>query len=156
MTKTPLWKFAEQAPSGSHAQTKTRTATAQAQPVTSTPASAQHHRQAPAYFSQPQAAPSQGARLMPSESLDEDRLSDFPESKLSLLIAKPSELLDRVGNFCELERWDTEEQKRVMGMKCPLYHNPARATISLAVPWHSVAEEIADLNLKIDEILPPS
>ena len=58
VTKTPLWKFAEQAPSGSHAQTITRTATAQAQPVTSTPVSAQHHRQAPAYFSQPQAAPS--------------------------------------------------------------------------------------------------
>ena len=36
-----------------------------------------------------------------------------------------------------------------MGMKCPLYHNPARSTISLAVPWHSVAKEIADLNLKI-------
>ena len=36
-----------------------------------------------------------------------------------------------------------------MGMKCPLYHNSARSTISLAVPWHSVAKEIADLNLKI-------
>ena len=36
-----------------------------------------------------------------------------------------------------------------MGMKRPLYHDPARSTINLALPWHSVAEEIADLNLKI-------
>ena len=51
--------------------------------------------------------------------------------------------------FCGLERGDTEEQKRVMGMKHPYYHDPARATINLAHPWHSVAEEIDDLNLKI-------
>ena len=36
-----------------------------------------------------------------------------------------------------------------MGMKHPYYHDPARGTINLALPWHSVAEEIADLNLKI-------
>ena len=34
--KTPLWKFAEQTPLGSQAQTKTKTATTQAQPTTST------------------------------------------------------------------------------------------------------------------------
>ena len=34
-------------------------------------------------------------------------------------------------------------------MKCPFYHDLARATINLALPWHSVAEEIADLNFKI-------
>ena len=54
-----------------------------------------------------------------------------------------------VANFCELERGDTEEQKRVMGTKRPLYHDPARSTTHLALPWHSVAEETADLNLKI-------
>ena len=52
-----------------------------------------------------------------------------------------SELLDRVASFCELERGDTEEQKLVMGMKLPLYHDPAKSTINLAQPWHSVAEE---------------
>ena len=36
-----------------------------------------------------------------------------------------------------------------MGMKLPNYHNPARATINLALLWHSVVDEIADLNLKI-------
>ena len=58
-------------------------------------------------------------------------------------------MLDRVANFCELERGDTEDQKRVMGMKRPLHHDLSRSTINLALPWHSVAEEIADLNLKI-------
>ena len=38
INKTPLWKFADQTPSGSQAQTKTKAATTQAQPVTSTPA----------------------------------------------------------------------------------------------------------------------
>ena len=64
---------------------------------------------------------------MPSESLiDEDRLSDFPESEASLIAKQAwSELLDRVANFV------------------------TRATIDLALPWHSVAEEIADLNFNI-------
>ena len=85
---------------------------------------------------------------MPSESLDQ--LSDFPESTASLIAKQArSELLDRVANFCELGRGDTEEQKRVMGTKRPLYHDPARSTINLALPWHSVAEEIVDLKLKI-------
>ena len=82
--KTPLWRFTEQAPSGSQAQTRTHTATSQAQPATSTPAKpvisqtkalaqakpqapaqapvrppapAQPARQAPARFPQPQAPP---------------------------------------------------------------------------------------------------
>ena len=36
-----------------------------------------------------------------------------------------------------------------MGMQRSLYHDPSRATINLTLPWHSVAEEITDLNLKI-------
>ena len=86
---------------------------------------------------------------MPSESLDVDRLSDFPERE-ALLTAKQarSEYLDRVAKFCDLERGNTEEQKRVTGMKLPLYHDPARSTINLALPWYSVAEEIAGLNIR--------
>ena len=34
-------------------------------------------------------------------------------------------------------------------MKRPFYHDLARVTINLALTWHSVAEEIADLNFKI-------
>ena len=71
-------------------------------------------------------------RRVPSESL-EDRLSDFPESKASLIATQArSELLDRVVN-----------------LKSRLYHDPSGSTIYLALPWHSIAEDIADLNLKI-------
>ena len=115
------------------------------------PTPAQPPRPAPAYFPQPQAAPPRGARRVPSESLlDEDRRSDFPESEASLIANQAlSELLDRVANFCELERGNTEEQKRVMDMKHSLYHDPARATITLAPLGTAFAEEIADLNFKI-------
>ena len=47
--------------------------------------------------------------------------------------------------YCELERGDPEEQKRVLGMQHPLYHETGKATINL----QSVANEIADLDLKI-------
>ena len=87
---------------------------------------------------------------MPSESLDEDQLSDFPESEASLIAKQAlSEYLDRVAAYCEVERGDHEEQRPVIGMQRPLYHDPSRATINLALLWHSVAEEIADPNLKI-------
>ena len=88
---------------------------------------------------------------MPSESLlDEDRFSDFPESEASFIAKQArSELLDRVANFCELERGDSEDQRKVMGMNRPTYHDPARASINLALPWHRVAAEIADHNFNI-------
>ena len=111
VTRTPLWKFAEQTPSGSQAQTKSKTATAQAQPMIITSlkpagpqvqapaqaqsqalaqaqmlplAPAQHHRPGAAYSPQPRGGGG-GARRMPSESLDEERLWDFKESKASLI-----------------------------------------------------------------------
>ena len=60
-----------------------------------------------------------------------------------------SELLDWVAKFCELERGDPEDQRKVMEMNCPSYHDPARASINRALPWHSVAIEIADLDFDI-------
>ena len=95
--------------------------------------------------------PPQRARRVVSESLhDEDRLSDFPHTDASLIAKQArSQLLDWIANFCELERGETEDQRKVMGMKRPTYHNPAKASINLALPWHSVAEEIADLNFNI-------
>ena len=88
---------------------------------------------------------------MHSESLhDEDRLSDFPECEASLIAKQAlSELLDWVAKFCELERGDPEDQIKVMEMNRPSYHDPVRASINLALPWHSVAIEIADLNFDI-------
>ena len=95
VTKAPLWKFAEQTPSGS--QTRLKSATTQAQPVTSTAVKPAGPRlsQAPAQ-AQPQAP------AVPSESLiDEERVPNFPESEASLIPKQDrSELLDRVANFC--------------------------------------------------------
>ena len=141
---TQIGVIPQETPDQSQAQseTKTKTATAEAQPATCTPvkpaapqvkapaqaqpqapaqaqmrppAPAQPLRPAPAYFPQPQAAPPQGARRVPTESLDEDRLSDFPEREASLIARQAwLELLDWIANFCELERGHNEEQKRVM------------------------------------------
>ena len=126
VTRPPLWKFAEQTPSGSQTQRVTSTPVKLAGPQRQAPARAQPQapaqmqplaeaqppRPAPVYFPQPQAA-KPGGLDMPSESLiDEDRLSDFPESEASLIAKQTqSELIDRVANFCGLERGDTEEQK---------------------------------------------
>ena len=145
MTSTPVKPAAPHVNVPAQAQPQ---APAQAQMWPLAPA--QPHRPTPAYFPQPQATHPRGVRRVPSESFDEDWLSDFPESEASLIAKQAqSELLDRIVNFCELERGDTEEQEWVMGMKRLVYHDLARATINLALPWHSVAEEIADLNLKI-------
>ena len=154
-----LWGFAEETPPGSQTPPKSQTATTQAQPVTSTlakpsgsqiltsawaqpqapaqaqtqpPARAQPPRLGPAYFPPSQAAPFLGAWRMPSESLhDEDRFSDFSESEASLIAKQArSELLDQVANFCELERGDPDDQRKVMGMNPPAYHDLARASIN--------------------------
>ena len=131
-----------QAPARSQLQAPTQ---AQIQP----PASAQPPRLAPAYFPQLQAAPPRWARHLPSESLhDEDRLSDFPESKAFLIAEQArSKLLDQVANFCQLERGETEDQRKSILLKRPTHHDLAIASIN--VPWHSVAQEIADLNFHI-------
>ena len=62
------------------------------------------------------------ARHVPSESLlDEDRLSDFPESEASLIAKQArSELLDRVANFCELERGDNLGTEKGQGHETSL------------------------------------
>ena len=77
-------------------------------------------------------------------------LSDFPDREASLIGKQAcSELLDLVANFFELERGETEGHRKVMGMQRPTYHDPARASTYLALPWHSVAEEIAGLKFDI-------
>ena len=95
-----------------------------------------------------------GARPLPLDSLHEDRqaLSGFFRQR-NLLISQVarSELLDLnwVAGFCGLERGETEDQRRSMGMKHSFYHDPSRTTINLALPWHSSVEEIADCNFNI-------
>ena len=76
--KTPLWKFAEQTPSGCQAETKTNAATTQAQPATGTPAKpaapqvkapAQAKPQTPAQAQMRPPAPAQPPRPAPVTSL---------------------------------------------------------------------------------------
>ena len=68
---------------------------------------------------------------------------DFPESEASLIAKQAcSELLDGVATFCRLERSDTEGQRKIMGMKNPVDHDPGRGIINLAVPWHISAVEM--------------
>ena len=48
-----------------------------------------------------------------------------------------SEALDRVTEFCNLDRQDPESQKEVMGMRLPAYNAPAKKSIEISLPWHS-------------------
>ena len=95
-----------QTPAQAHPQAR-----AQAQPSWL----AQTHLHVP----QPQAAVCLLVRQAPSDSHDKDSPSlDFPMSKTSLIAKQArSELLDRVTTFCTLERLDTEDQNKVLGMQ---------------------------------------
>ena len=57
-----------------------------------------------------------------------------------------SEALDRVAEFCNLDRQDPQIQKEVMGMRLPAYNGPAKKSIEISLPWHSCTIPIADMN----------
>ena len=57
-----------------------------------------------------------------------------------------SEALDRVTEFCNLDRQDPQIQKEVMGMRLPAYNAPAKKSIEISLPWHSSTIPIADMN----------
>ena len=57
-----------------------------------------------------------------------------------------SEILDKVAEFCNLDRQDPRIQKEVMGMRLPAYNAPAKKSIEISLPWHSSMIPIADLN----------
>ena len=57
-----------------------------------------------------------------------------------------SEALDRVAEFCNLDRQDPQIQKEVMGMRLPAYNAPAKKSIEISLPWHSSTILIADMN----------
>ena len=57
-----------------------------------------------------------------------------------------SEVLDKVAEFCNLDRQDPQIQKEVMGMRLPAYNAPAKKSIEISLPWHSVTIPIADMN----------
>ena len=57
-----------------------------------------------------------------------------------------SEILDKVAEFCNLDRQDPQIQKEVMGMRLPAYNAPAKKSIEISLPWHSTTIRIADMN----------
>ena len=57
-----------------------------------------------------------------------------------------SEILDKVAEFCNLDRQDPQIQKEVMGMRLPAYNAPAKKSIEISLPWHSTTIPIADMN----------
>ena len=58
----------------------------------------------------------------------------------------PSEVLDKVAEFCNLDRQDPHIQKEVMGMRLPAYNAPAKKSIEIFLPRHSSTIPIADMN----------
>ena len=48
-----------------------------------------------------------------------------------------SEVLDKVAEFCNLDRQYPQIQKEVMGMRLPAYNAPAKKSIEISLPWHS-------------------
>ena len=57
-----------------------------------------------------------------------------------------SEVLDKVAEFCNLDRQDPQIQKEVMGIRLPAYNAPAKKSIEISLPWHSSKIPIADMN----------
>ena len=57
-----------------------------------------------------------------------------------------SEALDRVAEFCNVDRQDPQIQKEVIGMRLPAYNAPAKKSIEISLPWHSSMIPIADMN----------
>ena len=57
-----------------------------------------------------------------------------------------SEVLDKVAEFCNLDRQDPHIQKEVMGMRLPAYNAPAKNYIGISLHWQSSTIPIADMN----------
>ena len=73
-------------------------------------------------------------------SVDLDNEAVFKEKQAR------SEILDKVAEFCNLDRQDPRIQKEVMGMRLPAYNAPAKKSIEISLPWHSTTIPIADMN----------
>ena len=57
-----------------------------------------------------------------------------------------SEVLDKVAEFCNLNRQDPQIQKEVVGMRLPAHNDPAKKSIEISLPWPSSTIPIADMN----------
>ena len=87
------------------------------------------------------------ARLDDLDSLFEEEFSvDLDSEAVVKEKQARSEILDKVAEFCNLDRQDPRIQKEVMGMRLPAYNAPAKKSIEISLPWHSSTIPIADMN----------
>ena len=77
--------------------------------------------------------------------LDEEFSLDLDNEAVKEKQAR-SETLDKIADFCKLNRQDPRTPKEVMGMRLPAYNAPAKRSIEISLPWHSTTFDIANLN----------
>ena len=78
--------------------------------------------------------------------LDEEFSVDLDNEAVLKEKQARSEILDKIAEFCNLNRQDPRVQKEVMGMRLPANNAPTKKSIEVSLPWHSTTTDIADLN----------
>ena len=78
--------------------------------------------------------------------LDEEFSIDLDNEAVLKEKQARSEVLDKIAEFCNLNRQDPRVQKEVMGMRLPAYNAPTKKSIEVSLPWHSTTADIANLN----------
>ena len=78
--------------------------------------------------------------------LDEEFSVDLDNEAVLKEKQARSEILDKIAEFCNLNRQDPRVQKEVMGMRLPAYNAPTKKSIEVSLPWHSTTADIANLN----------
>ena len=78
--------------------------------------------------------------------LDEEFSVDLDNEAVLKEKQAHSEVLDKIAEFCNLNRQDPRVQKEVMGMRLPAYNAPTKKSIEVSLPWHSTTADIANLN----------
>ena len=78
--------------------------------------------------------------------LDEEFSLDLDNEAVLKEKQARSEILDKIAEFCNLNRQDPRVQKEVMGMRLPAYNAPTKKSIEVSLPWHSTTADIANLN----------
>ena len=78
--------------------------------------------------------------------LDEEFSVDLDNEAVLKEKQARSEVLDKIAEFCNLNRQDPWVQKEVMGMRLPAYNAPNKKSIEVSLPWHSTTADIANLN----------
>ena len=78
--------------------------------------------------------------------LDEEFSVDLDNEAVLKEKQARSEVLDKIAEFCNLNRQDPRVRKEVMGMRLPAYNAPTKKSIEVSLPWHSTTADIANLN----------